>query len=145
MRLRTLPALLAVPAVLLVALAGCAKTGTSTSGTPMNMSGCPTNVTVTADDNQKTLCVAQGGTVTVNLQSPGGTHWLRIESSGPALSESGTTPSTTRSTAGALFTATRTGESVITSSRPNCPTSRVQTGVTCHSIMAWKVTIDVKA
>jgi hypothetical protein len=142
MRLR---APLAVPVVLLFVLAGCAnnKPGAPT-GTPTNSAGCPMALSVTADDNQKTMCVALGGTVTVNLQSPGATHWLRIESSGTALSESNATPSTARLTSTALFNAVSVGESTINSARPNCPTQSVQTGVSCHSIMAWKVTIEVK-
>lgn len=142
MRLR---ALIAVPVALLFVLAGCASTKPAApAGTPTNSAGCPMALSVAAGDNQKILCVALGGTVTVNLQSPGATRWLRIESSGPALSESSATPSAAQLTSTALFNAVSVGESTITSARPNCPTQSVQTSVSCHSIMAWKVTIEVR-
>jgi hypothetical protein len=143
---RTRCALVLTVAVL--ALAGCASTaqtgGSAPAPAPSNTSGCPMTLTITADSTGKTLCVGVGGTVTVNLSSPDGTRWTAPELSGTSLVDTGSGPSTAPGGQALTFTAASPGTAVITSSHPTCPPA-TGTRVSCMSIMAWKVTVDVKS
>lgn len=130
--------ILAVVPLVLLATA-CGRNAQVNAPAP-SAPGCPTAVTITTDDNNKTVCVAIGGTVTVDLRTPGVTNNSPIDSTGAALT---TSTKTAPQASLAVFDATTAGSSVISSMRPNCPSAAPGT-LSCHSIMAWKVTIQVK-
>ncbi len=139
----------AVPIALLTVLAACnsaARGGGSGNnpGAPA-AGGCPTKLAITAaDSGHSGLCVALGGTVTVTLDTPAGAQWKPVEASGSALSPSSVTaPPQVPSTVMAQFTAAARGSSVISSSRPNCP-SAAPGQMRCNSISQWQVTVEVK-
>lgn len=90
---------------------------------------------VTTDAN-KTLCVAVGGIVTVDL-GPGATSAAKpFDVSGDSL-KAGAAEGT--------YSAVKSGTSVITAERRNCPKPSPGSGmVACNSIQLWKVTINVK-
>ena len=143
-------------AVLLVgvalAVAGCA-TSTSTSGSPgpgaaptptaTNSSGCPMTLTITADDSDKTVCVGVGGTVIVDLTSADGSRWQPLDIGGNVLTQKGTPASDSTGSQKATLAATSVGTATIASGRRACPSSPGT--VSCHAIIAWMVTIDVKS
>jgi hypothetical protein len=130
--------ILVVVPVLLVA-ASCARGngGGTTPAAPT--STCASSVIITAENNGQTICVAKGGKVELNLVMTPPVRWTPIEADGTGL-----VPATSdqQGTGRATYTAMSAGTTVITTSRPNCPT--VQSGMSCHSIMAWKVTVEVK-
>ncbi len=134
--------ILAVLPVLLLASA-CARSGTDSSpaGPPVtpSASACPATLNVTVADQDKTLCVAANGKVMVDLGDEKD-RWLPIEADGSSLA---VIPTFVATPGKAMFNATKTGTAVITSSRSNCPSASPGT-VSCHSIVAWKVTVDVK-
>jgi hypothetical protein len=132
----------------LLAVAGCAsRTHVVVSpmpAVPSNTSGCPNDLAITPDSNGKTLCVALFGGVTLTLSSPNGTKWQTPEVSGAGLIANDGGPTPAPGGQYLEFSAVKPGTVVITSSHPNCPPA---TGgmVSCHSIVAWKVTVDVKS
>jgi ABC-type Fe3+-hydroxamate transport system substrate-binding protein len=97
---------------------------------------CKTQLNVVAADANKTLCVAVGGTVTVDL-GPGATSAAKpFDVSGDSL-KAGAAEGT--------YSAVSTGTAVITAERRNCPKPSPGSGmVACNSIQLWKVTINVK-
>ncbi len=146
MRNRTHVMALLVGAALMVG--GCASAATSSpagaggpAASPSNTSGCPTTLTITPDDAAKTVCVAVGGTVTVDLSSADGSKWLPIDVSGASLQPAGT-PSAAVGAQTATYTAKSTGSTDITSEHRACPS--VAGAVSCNAIIAWKVTVQVK-
>ncbi len=144
-------------AVLLVglalAVAGCANstTGTSSPGsgaaaptpTATNSSGCPMTLTITPDDGDKTVCVGVGGTVIVDLTSTDGSRWQPPDVGGDVLKQKGTPPSHASGSQKATFAATSVGTATITSAHRACPSSPGT--ISCHAIIAWTVTINVKS
>jgi len=145
--------LMPVVALSLALLAGgCASSastspgaGGSSAGSPpgatssVDASGCPTAVTITATDASKTICVAVGGTVTVNLN--GGGAWDALDVSGSNLDPSGT-PSAEPNGQYATYIAKSAGTVDISSSHRACPSSPGK--IACHAILAWKVTVEIK-
>jgi hypothetical protein len=153
MRTRTSASALLIAITAVAALAtGCANgssagtaAGSGGGTVPSPTSGCPSTLSVTPTDGSKTLCVAVGGTVQVNLTSSDGTRWLPIEVNGTNLKPSGTPAAPSSPAPGAqqaTYTAQSAGTAQITSSRPACP--KTSGGMACNAIMAWKVTITVK-
>jgi hypothetical protein len=132
---------------LALAIGGCAS-GTSGSATstpvltPSNTSGCPATVTITPADAEKTVCVAVGGVVTVDLSSANGARWQPIEVGGDVLTPKGT-PSADPGGQRATFDATAAGTATIQSAHRACPSSPGT--LSCHAIIAFTVTVDVKA
>jgi hypothetical protein len=127
--------MVALAALTLTLLAGCAHSAGTSPGTGNNpdISSCPAAVTVNATTADNTVCVAVGGTVTVDF---GGVRWTPVDSSGPAL-----TP-VSADAGGAVFKGASAGKATLTSSRPSCPSSPGR--MSCLSIVAWSVTVEVK-
>ncbi len=132
--------------MLIVSLSGCASgtgPGSPTGSTPAptassapgsDSAACPQDLTVTASDSGKTLCVRKGGTVTFDLGPDMASASSPLDVSGTAL---------TRGQAEGTYLATSTGTATVTTERRNCPSpSAGQLG--CHSIQLWKVVIEVK-
>jgi hypothetical protein len=147
---RTRIAVLLSALALALAAAGCANGSRQQPGTPsptpVNTSGCPTSLTIVPSDDAKTLCVAIGGKVSVDLSSPDGTRWLPIDVAGAGLSLTATpsgTPSGSPGSQSAILSATSAGTAQVTSAHAACPPN--PGGVSCHSIVTWKVTVDVKS
>jgi hypothetical protein len=122
---------------------GCASSTTSGGTSPVatDTSGCPTTLAFPAPDSSKTICIAIGGTVTVDLSAAGG-PWEPIDVTGPSLQTSGTPSAPPRGTQTATFTAKSMGTATIKSTHPVCP-SKAGT-LSCHAIAVWMVTIQVK-
>jgi ABC-type Fe3+-hydroxamate transport system substrate-binding protein len=134
-----------------VALSGCAQQGTSpgsgTSSSPPALSApssapssgsadCKSQLTIDVTDNGKTLCVAVGGTVTVDLGPNATSTDQPFDVTGTSL-KAGSAEGT--------FAAVSPGTSVITTQRRNCPKPSPGSGmVACNSIQLWKVTVTVK-
>ena len=132
---------------LALAIGGCANgssSGSAGSGptpTATNTSGCPMALTIAAADANKTVCVAVGGTVTINLSD--GTRWQPIDVTGNALTQKGTPPSPGPGGQSATLDATSVGTAQITSAHAACPSSPGR--ISCHAIIAWHVTVDIKS
>lgn len=76
---------------------------------------------ITQADNGKTICVRVGGTVTVLLSSNDSSRWLQPLASGSALKRAPSgAASLVKGVTGAWFTATRSGQVLVTSVRPPC-------------------------
>jgi hypothetical protein len=97
---------------------------------------CKAQLDVVVSDANKTLCVAVGGTVTVDLGPNATSAAQPFDVSGDSL-KAGAAEGT--------YSAVRPGTSVITAERRNCPRPSPGSGtVACNSIQLWKVTINVK-
>jgi len=129
-------------------VAGCATAqpgaaGPSSAGpTGTSSSACATALVLTDEDNQTEVCVAKGGTVTLELTGGGGTNWSPIQLGGTGLTEqspaSGTTAGTT-----ARYLATAAGTAQLTSSRSACPPPSPGAAA-CHAMQAFTVTVTVR-
>src|SRR5262249_43473235 len=132
-------------------LAGCTRAGGRAGGgspaptapASTDAAGCPTRLDVTAADGGRTVCVAVGGTVTVTTPTDQATAWVGLASTGPALAPLTPTPAAgPDTTVLAAYTAVAPGTATLDSARRNCPP---QTGaISCHSIVQWQVTVEVK-
>ncbi len=123
---------------------GASVAGSSVAPSPTNSSGCPTELTVTATDSSKTLCVSVGGLVHVNLTAAGQKPWYPI-ASGSSSILAPATPDQNSAAPGVqttTFKAIAPGTTDITSAHRACAQSPGQ--ISCNAIVAWKVTIDVK-
>ena len=116
---------------LVALLAGCGvgvpPPAAPTTGTTTD-SGCSRQVTITDADNGHEVCVAVGGTVTVNLA--GG--WKPPTVTGDALVA-----------AAGGYTAARTGNAEVSSSRSACPPPSPGAAA-CHAVEALRVTVIVR-
>ena len=114
-----------------------------TPGPSHRGSACPAQLVVTPADISRTLCVAKGGTVTITAQPEQAQGWTPFHVSGAALATAASTPAPT-GTAKVLaaFSAVAAGISTVASAHRNCPSN--STGVACHSIVLWQVTVVVK-
>lgn len=126
--------------------AGCATSTSSgaSSPVPATHSDCPSALAITGADSAKTLCVAVGGTVSVNL-GPVTAKWTPIELAGTGLSAPAAAGQVNPPAIGAqamTYTAKSAGTATISSTRRACP--QITSGVSCHAIVAWSVTVDVK-
>jgi hypothetical protein len=133
--------MLAPLAALALVLGGCASSSKGGGSSGTDLSGCPKTVSITATDSAKTLCVAVGGTVTINLTEATG-PWLPLAVSGSVLVPSSTSAPQVRGPQTGTYTAKSTGTAQIMSSHPACPQSPGM--ISCHAIVVWKVTVNVK-
>jgi len=122
-------------------VSACASGTTAGTPAPTHSPGCPTSITVTSTDSQKTLCVAVGGTVTVDLSSPNGSRWQAPETGG-ILQQVGTPGPAESGGQRVTYTAKSAGTATILSSHAACPSSPGT--ISCHALQAWRVTIDVR-
>jgi hypothetical protein len=112
--------------------ASASPSASPSAGSPI----CKTRLTVVASDGNKTLCVAVGGTVTIDLGPGATTAENPFDVSGDSLKQGA---------AEGTYSAVKPGTSVITAERRNCPKPSPGSGmVACNSIQLWKVTITVK-
>src|SRR5690349_3623647 len=117
---------------LVATLTACAGNAGSPAPTvPSTSDGCPVagDQTVTAADNNGTVCLALGQTLTVLLGDGG---WLPPTETGDALRPVDGTPP--------AFTGVAAGTAAITSSRPNCP-SASPGQVACHSMLTFRLAV----
>ena len=127
-------------------VAGCATTqsgpGSSGGAAATSSSACSTAVLLTDEDNQSTVCVAQGGTVTLVLAGGPGANWAPIQLTGSGLAEQ---PPVITPTGGvsAKYRATAAGTAELSSSRSACPPPTAGMAA-CHALQAFKVTVTVR-
>lgn len=99
-------------------------------GTAMSVNG--TEVTVTAADNGRRVCLGRQGTVRVSLP---GTPAAPVTVSGAALVE----------VSDHVFRGESAGSAVLVSTIPTCPSPPAPPGgVHCLALLAWQVTVVVR-
>jgi hypothetical protein len=86
-------------------------------------------VTVTAADNGKQVCVSTGGRVKVELA----TGWAPVTESGAALAKA----------SGTEFNGAKAGRAELTSAERLCPKPTGKSVMGCGALRAWQVTVVV--
>jgi hypothetical protein len=103
-------------------------------------------LTLTSAQDGKTYCVTLGTNVLVLLKGTPGNKWGLIRAAGSALRPSASGHMTLMiGVTGASFLAVRPGSSVISSTRPVCPSSATPADVPCDAVGAFHVTVLVRA
>jgi hypothetical protein len=123
-------------------LAGCGGNSTSTGEVTPSAPKCPQTVSATEANSGQTLCVAQGGQVTLSLKTAAGKPWAPPEPGTPGILTSGGAFSATAGTQVGTWKATKAGQTMLTSTRPNCPSAAPGT-VSCHSVKSFTLTVKV--
>lgn len=148
--LKTVLSLAAVGAVVLL-VAGCGSetggahtlpakaqspsAGFSTVSAISTVSAAPAcapsaEVTVTAADNGKQVCIRAGGLVKVELAA----GWAPVTASGAALAKA----------SGSEFNGAKAGRAELTSSERVCPKPTGKGMMGCGALRGWKVTVVVR-
>ena len=151
MRRMTPHATLALAAALLVA--GCGtQTGSAPSGSTVpsssaspsasKSSDCPSEVTLNADDNGRTVCVTSGGKITVALDGTTSRPWAVVKTTGQALEATNAGVRLKPGDAASAFRAVAAGKAVLTSSRPLC--AQTPGKISCKGLQLWTVKVTVR-
>lgn len=150
-RTAAVPTVAAAVVALLLFVGGCGATPrdpspaptVSTTTTAATTPACPADLVVAETDNNTSLCVTVGGTVTVTLRGGPGRAWDPVRTSADVLvprADPGT-PSTVEITR-AGYTAVRAGSAQLTSARSACPPPSPG-AAGCHAREAFTVTVRV--
>jgi hypothetical protein len=150
-----LAALAAASALL---LAGCgSQTVGSSSGTapspPVSSSaspsattsggGCSAEVTLTADDNGRTVCVTSGGTIRLTLDGTTSRPWAAVKATGSALEATNAGITVAPGDAASAFHAVAAGKAQLSSTRPLC--AQAPGKVSCKGLQLWTAQVTVAA
>lgn len=102
-------------------------------------------LTLTSAQRGKTYCITAGTSVLVLLKGTPGSKWGPIWASGNALRPSANGRMALMiGVTGGSFLAVHPGTSVISSTRPSCPSGAAPTDVPCDPAGAFRVTVIVR-
>ncbi|AOR34037.1 hypothetical protein BFF78_25955 [Streptomyces fodineus] len=151
MRRTTTSLALAAAAALL--LAGCGSHGGKDTGGAGKVSpsastpakgGCASLVQLKAADSGRTVCVAKGGEVRLNLDGTKSRPWKPVTTSGGVLKGINAGFVVLAGDATAAYQAVADGTAKLTSSRPLCAQPTAPGQMSCKGIQEWTVTVKVQ-
>lgn len=133
----------ATPSAHASASAAPASSTPSAPSTPAKPAGCGDRAQLTAADSGRTVCLAVGGQLRLNLDGTKDRPWAPVKTAGTALRATNAGFVILPGDAVAAYDAVAPGTARLTSSRPQCATGTGQ--VACKSVRAWTVTVKVTA
>jgi hypothetical protein len=117
-------------------------TTSPTTSPTTNPSGCTKASTLGAADRGRTVCLAVGDTVRINLDGTKSRPWKPVTASGKGLEAANSGFVLQPGDASAAFKAVADGKIRLESTRPLCATKAGR--VSCLGIQEWWVTVVVK-
>ncbi|MEU3523269.1 hypothetical protein AB0E62_05275 [Streptomyces sp. NPDC038707] len=152
---RTTPLALAAAALL---LAGCgsrqdtgsggrtpAPSGTGAPSAGRNAGDCTAHAHLTAAEQDRHVCVAEGGELRIVLDGTRDRPWKPVTASGTGLRAVNAGLVLRPGDATAAYRAVAPGTVRLTSSRPRCPEPTAPDRVACEGVEEWTVTVRVGA
>ncbi|MFC8518124.1 hypothetical protein [Streptomyces sp. NPDC057257] len=148
---RTIPHTTVALAALTLVLAGCGSqadsgkggdSGTVSSSPTTTPTGCTPASTLDVHDSGRTVCLAVGETLRINLDGTAKRPWKPVSGSGSVLEATNAGIVLLPGDANAAFKAVKDGRTRLQSTRPLCA---AQPGrVSCLGIQEWWVAVVVK-
>ncbi|CAL9556240.1 hypothetical protein [Streptomyces sp. enrichment culture] len=150
---RTTPLVLTAAALL---LAGCgsqqdtgsggrapAPSGTGAPSAGRNAGDCTGHANLTVADQDRTVCVAEGGELRLTLDGSRARPWKPVTVSGSGLEAINAGLVLQPGDATAAYRAVAAGKVRLSSSRPRCPEPTAPDQVSCKGVEEWTVTVRV--
>ncbi|MDN3263324.1 hypothetical protein QWJ26_26645 [Streptomyces sp. CSDS2] len=151
---RTTPLVLAAAALL---LAGCgspqdtgsgggrapAPSGTGAPPAGRNAGDCTGHANLTVADQDRSVCVAEGGELRLTLDGTSARPWQPVTASGTGLRAINAGLVLQPGDATAAYRAVAAGTVKLSSSRPRCPEPAAPDQASCEGVEKWTVTVRV--